>query len=75
MCLDTWEDLPVCEHFGKCGQTDTEDCIPSPPDKNHSEERDNVSCLVSGLMRTSLGHPDVKPEVRCSREHYSPDSS
>ncbi|XP_052572914.1 serine/threonine-protein kinase PLK3 [Peromyscus californicus insignis] len=31
--------------------------------KNHSEERDNVSCLVSGLMRTSLGHPDVRPEA------------
>lgn len=47
---------------------------PSPPDKNHSEEQDNVSCLVSGLMRTSIGHPDVRPEVRCSHERYSPDS-
>lgn len=34
-----------------------------PPDKNHSEEQDNVSCLVSGLMRTSIGHPDVRPEA------------
>nr|AAH31180.1 Plk3 protein [Mus musculus] len=31
--------------------------------KNHSEDQDNVSCLVSGLMRTSIGHPDVRPEA------------
>ncbi|XP_027629721.1 serine/threonine-protein kinase PLK3 isoform X1 [Tupaia chinensis] len=31
--------------------------------KNHPEERDEVSRLVSGLMRTSIGHQDARPEV------------
>lgn len=34
--------------------------------KNHPEERDEVSCLVNGLMRTSIGHQGARPEVRCS---------
>ncbi|XP_075411544.1 serine/threonine-protein kinase PLK3 [Tenrec ecaudatus] len=31
--------------------------------KNHSEERDELSCLVSSLMRTSIGHQDARPEA------------
>ncbi|XP_064137944.1 serine/threonine-protein kinase PLK3 isoform X2 [Loxodonta africana] len=31
--------------------------------KNHPEERDEVSCLVSGLVRTSLGQQDARPEA------------
>ncbi|KAM9243613.1 serine/threonine-protein kinase PLK3 isoform 1-T1 [Dugong dugon] len=31
--------------------------------KNHTEERDEVSCLVSGLMRTSVGHQDARPKA------------
>lgn len=31
--------------------------------KNHPEERDEVSCLVSGLVRTSIGHQDARPEA------------
>ncbi|XP_077005994.1 serine/threonine-protein kinase PLK3 isoform X2 [Tamandua tetradactyla] len=30
--------------------------------KNRSEERDEVSCLVNGVMRTSIGHQDARPE-------------
>uniref|UniRef100_A0A8C4KXD4 polo kinase n=1 Tax=Equus asinus asinus TaxID=83772 RepID=A0A8C4KXD4_EQUAS len=39
--------------------------------KNHPEERDEVSCLVNGLTRTSIGHQDARPEVRCSRGQCS----
>ncbi|KAM7098184.1 serine/threonine-protein kinase PLK3 isoform 2-T2 [Molossus nigricans] len=31
--------------------------------KNHPKERDEVSCLVSGLTRTSIGHQDARPEA------------
>uniref|UniRef100_A0A452VJ11 polo kinase n=1 Tax=Ursus maritimus TaxID=29073 RepID=A0A452VJ11_URSMA len=31
--------------------------------KNHPEERDEVSCLVNGLTRTSIGHQDARPEA------------
>ncbi|XP_036206013.1 serine/threonine-protein kinase PLK3 isoform X5 [Myotis myotis] len=31
--------------------------------KNRPEERDEVSCLVSGLTRTSIAHQDAKPEA------------
>uniref|UniRef100_A0A8C0RKN3 polo kinase n=2 Tax=Canis lupus familiaris TaxID=9615 RepID=A0A8C0RKN3_CANLF len=31
--------------------------------KNCPEERDEVSCLVSGLTRTSIGHQDARPEA------------
>ncbi|KAM9692069.1 serine/threonine-protein kinase PLK3 isoform 2-T2 [Dama dama] len=31
--------------------------------KNHLEERDEVSCLVNGLTRTSIGHQDARPEA------------
>ncbi|XP_007531041.1 serine/threonine-protein kinase PLK3 isoform X2 [Erinaceus europaeus] len=31
--------------------------------KNHPEVRDEVSCLVNGLTRTSICHQDAKPEV------------
>ncbi|KAM5266475.1 serine/threonine-protein kinase PLK3 isoform 2-T2 [Hipposideros larvatus] len=31
--------------------------------KHHPEEQDDVSCLVSGLTRTSIGHQDARPEV------------
>uniref|UniRef100_A0A8C0KXD8 Serine/threonine-protein kinase PLK n=1 Tax=Canis lupus dingo TaxID=286419 RepID=A0A8C0KXD8_CANLU len=34
--------------------------------KNCPEERDEVSCLVSGLTRTSIGHQDARPEVSYS---------
>lgn len=44
------------------------------PGKNHPEEQDEVSCLVSGLTRTYIGHQDAKPEVRCSHGQCSPDS-
>lgn len=53
---------------------DTEASISPHPDKNHPEERDEVSGLVNGLTRTSIGHQDARPEVRCSRGRCSPDS-
>ncbi|XP_061269072.1 serine/threonine-protein kinase PLK3 isoform X2 [Bos mutus] len=31
--------------------------------KNRPEERDEVSCLVNGLTRTSIGHQDARPEA------------
>ncbi|XP_045846283.1 serine/threonine-protein kinase PLK3 isoform X2 [Meles meles] len=31
--------------------------------KNHPEERDEVSCLVNGLTRTSIGHQGARPEA------------
>lgn len=31
--------------------------------KNHPEERDEVSGLVNGLTRTSIGHQDARPEA------------
>ncbi|XP_027824945.1 serine/threonine-protein kinase PLK3 isoform X2 [Ovis aries] len=31
--------------------------------KNHPEERDEVSCLVNGLTRTSIGHQDARPKA------------
>lgn len=49
------------------GGQDTEGYIFPHPGKNHPEERDEVSCLVNGLTRTSIGHQDARPEVRYSR--------
>lgn len=37
---------------------------PTPsPDKNHPEERDEISCLVNGLTRASISQQDARPEV------------
>lgn len=57
-----------------CGKQDTEGSLCPCPGKNHPEERDEVSCLVNGLTRTSIGHQDAKPEVRCSHGQVFPDS-
>lgn len=56
------------------GKQDTEGSICPHPGKKHPEERDEVSCLVSGLTRTSIAHQDAKPEVRCSHGQGFPDS-
>lgn len=43
--------------------------VSSPLDKNRSEERDEVSRLVSGLVRTSIGRQEAMPEVSFARCH------
>lgn len=53
---------------------DTEGNICLHPGKNQPEEQDEVSCLVSSLARTAIGHQAVRPEVRCSCGQCSPDS-
>lgn len=65
--------LPICSiPVGTSGAgQDTEGCVSPHSGKNHPEERDEVSCLANGLTRTSIGHQDARPEVRCSRGQCS----